>query len=100
MMSPLPEQLRVKGILCDFTADERGLGFVDVFVSDTTPPQKLLLEWIVRGALDLETAINLADRIIELRLDGYIVFHDVEGRIKYLKNPLLEGDEWKDGTSE
>jgi hypothetical protein len=70
-------------------------GFVNVFIAHTSPPQKLLTEWIVRGSLDLESAIALAKRVIPLRLSGHIVIHDVEGWIKYLKDPSREGEEWK-----
>lgn len=91
-------QVPIRGILCDFRPDERGLGFVDVFITDTTPPQKLLLEWIVRDALDLESAIELAERVIELRLSGYVVCHDAEGRIHCLKDPTREPEGWHYGT--
>src|SRR5262249_50393080 len=94
--SLLPMQVRIRGILCDIEPDEHGHGFVDVFIAETTPPQKLLPEWIVRGAIDLETALNLAKRVIKLRLGGYIVIHGVEGHIYYIKDPTREGEEWKE----
>jgi hypothetical protein len=98
--SLLPMQAPIRGILCDFKSDEYGHGFVDVFIAETTPPQKLFPEWIVRGALELESAIFLADRVIELRLSGHIVIHGVEGQISYLKDPIPEGEEWKDANGQ
>jgi hypothetical protein len=86
----LPMQRRVHGIPCDFQLDEDGHGFIDVFIPDTTPPQRLLPEWIVRGALDLRSAIKTASAVIKLRLSGYIVWHDAEGLCHYLKVPPCE----------
>jgi hypothetical protein len=79
-------QLPIGGILCDIDLDENE--FVDVFIAQTEPEQKLLPQWIVRGVPDLDDALDLAERIIELRLNGYDILHcDPEGRIGYVKNP-------------
>lgn len=87
-------QAPIRGILCDIQSDEHG--FIDVFIASTNPRQKLLPEWIVRGALNLELAITIAERVIELRLSGHCVYHDVEGTIGYFKDPIREGEEWKE----
>jgi hypothetical protein len=79
-------QLPIGGILCDIELDENE--FVNVFIANTEPPQKLLMQWIVRGKPDLARALDLAERIIELRLNGYSIMHrDPEGRIEYVKDP-------------
>ena len=61
-------QLPIGGIRCDIDLDENE--FVNVFIACTEPPQKLLPQWIVRGVPDLDRALDLAERIIELRLNG------------------------------
>jgi hypothetical protein len=33
--------------------------------------------------------------VIQLRLSGHVIIHSVEGQIYYIKNPILEGEEWK-----
>jgi hypothetical protein len=92
-------QKLINGILCDFKFDEHG--FVNVFIADTNPPQKLLPEWIVRGVVDLETAIALAKGVIEVRLEGGDIFHDAEGQIEYspagdTRKLRLENKEYSD----
>ena len=83
---------RIAGILCEIRTDEDGFGFIDVFIVDG---QKLLPEWIVRGALDLASATTIARAVIKERLAGRIVIHDVEGRIYSLADPTKRGEEWK-----
>ena len=79
-------QLPIGGILCDIDLDENE--FVDVHIAQTEPEQKLLPQWIVRGEPDLDRALDLAERIIELRMNGYGILHrDPESRIEYVKNP-------------
>jgi hypothetical protein len=94
--SRLPMQMRIGGILCDIKSDEDGPGFIDVFIATTNPRQKLLPEWIVRGAVTLKTAIAIAKRVIYVRLSGHTVFHDVEGMIRCIKDPTRGGEESKE----
>jgi hypothetical protein len=78
MSLPLP----INGILCNISLDENE--FVDVDIAKTEPEQKLLPQWIVRGEPDLDRALDLAEQIIELRLNRYSIIHcDPEGRIGY-----------------
>jgi hypothetical protein len=78
-------QIPIGGILCDIDLDENE--FVNVHIAQTEPPQKLSPQWIVRGEPDLDLALDLAEQIIELRLNGYSIMHrDPEGRIEYRKD--------------
>jgi hypothetical protein len=78
-------QLPIGRILCGIELDENE--FVNVFIANTEPEQKLLPEWIMRGEPDLDDALDLAEQIIELRLNGYSIMHcDPEGRIGYCKD--------------
>jgi hypothetical protein len=80
--NPPARQVRIGGILCDITSDE--LGFVDINIAEQSPPQELLPEWIVRGALNEDEAIATAEKVIEVRLAGHSVSHDGEGHIYVL----------------
>jgi hypothetical protein len=75
-----PRQLRITGILCDIELNEQE--FVDVLIADG---QELLPEWIVRGAITLESAKGIAEQAIAARKDSYSLIHDVEGRILVYK---------------
>jgi hypothetical protein len=94
--------LTIKGIQCVMEPDEKGLGFVDISIEhpDSTifglPGAKLYYEWIVRGALDERSAVALAARIIEAKLNGKIIIHDVEGRTLVEHDPTREGEKWKE----
>jgi hypothetical protein len=90
-----PYQLAIAGILCDLAPNEHIPDFIDVFIADG---QELLPEWIVRGAITLESAIDTAEQAIRARKEGYTLIHDTEGRIRLFKlpeDPTLEGDAWK-----
>jgi hypothetical protein len=81
-------KMRIAGILCDVLPDEAGLGFVDIFITDD---QKLLPEWIVRGALDRAAAVAIAKAVIEERLAGRTIVHDCEGQIFSISDPTRGG---------
>jgi hypothetical protein len=69
---------RIAGILCEVEPDEDGFGFVNVFIAEG---QKLLPEFIVRGALTLPSALIIAEWCIKERLAGRTLIHHVEGWI-------------------
>ena len=66
------------------------------------PDMKPYCELIVRGAVDHDTAITLAERAIESLKAGYGLTHHIEGLIKRYKRPTdtdnEDGEEWKRGN--
>jgi hypothetical protein len=65
----------------------------------------MLSEWIIRGVVELETAIEMTKVIIPLLRQGYsIMHHDPEGRISVLDpklymegyNEAIKSESWKD----
>jgi hypothetical protein len=95
------KKLTIRGIQCVMEPDEKGFGFVDITIEhpDGTvfglPGAKLYYEWIVRGALDERSAVALAARIIEAKLNEKSIGHDTEGLIRLVDDPNREGENWK-----
>jgi hypothetical protein len=83
-------KVRIAGILCDIEPDEND--FVDIYIAEG---QKLLPEWIVRGALDLAAATTIARAVIKERLAGHTVIHDREGGIYWISDPYNGPEHWK-----
>ena len=76
----------VHDILCDITPNEHNPEFWDVFINDE-PRQKLLPEWIVRGAITRGDAITTAKWAITELLQNKFLIHDSEGRILSFERP-------------
>jgi hypothetical protein len=93
-----PRKIIIKGIQCVIEPDENGFGFIDISIEHPDggifgePSIKVYYEWIVRGALDERSAIKLATRIVEAKLNGQRICHDAEGLIWLLVEP---GESWK-----
>ena len=66
---------KILGILCDLVPDLNG--FYDVTIAYDQP---LLFEWIVRGAMTEREAIQSAEDVIYVLLQGGMVRYDAEGR--------------------
>lgn len=94
----------INGVLCAIETDENG--FFDVHIADG---QTLNQQWIVRGEVTREQAVETAGACIEHLKKGDLLFHhDPEGRImtytlpQEIKDEIArvvaeyrKGEEWK-----
>jgi len=91
------QKITISGIDCEMGPDENG--FINIFIIHRAggvfglPEEYPYLEWLVRGALDEEAAIELASRLIAAKREGKVIIHDVEGRV-FLAD-FGDGEGWK-----
>ncbi len=89
------ELVIIDGIKVSFEPDENGFWNGDVHHS-VSHDIILLNQWIVREAVDLKKAIDLASAIVPLKLLGYDVIHcDPEGRVQAMKRTELSEENKK-----
>ena len=83
----------IDGIRCELSMDEHGFVNVDIY-HDMQPGETLFgvrnnlehpipyVEWIVRGVVDQQGAIDLAEWVIAAKREGCTIFHDSEGIVR------------------
>ena len=60
----MSERIEINGVWCELDIDQNGL--FDVFIADGNPPP-FLPEWLVRGAINKETAIHTAEELLTVK---------------------------------
>ncbi len=93
----------IDGITCKAWQEEHDFWYIMIEHESGAPfgcPQaKPYYELIVRGAVDYDTALAVAERAIKALKAGYGLIHDCEGLIRLYKrrghDVDIEGEEWK-----
>jgi hypothetical protein len=98
------EIIMIDGIRCELSMDKHGFFDADIYHEMQTGETLFglrngcerpipYMEWIVRGMVDRQEAVDLARKVIAAKREGCTIFHDAEGIVRAANfNHLLKND--------